>query len=161
MSAEFHILLLSALLLTSFPFAVDSGLRPKEICKVNLPEEPAGCLLWSAWYVPETGLLIAYSYSKTLLTHSLLRIGYFFFGYAFAYGDSQSCDANGDCTDTENGFIGTNYFALKDFDSNLYQVWYFQYVVGFCGPRQAELTPDGYTLTLRLACSLRFLQQPL
>ena len=33
-------------------------------------------------------------------------LGYYLFGYAFAYGDNQACDSEGVCSSVQNGFIG-------------------------------------------------------
>lgn len=56
-------------------------------------------------------------------------VGYFLFGWAFAYGDPQSCDSDGVCTNTGNPFIGSRQFGLKDLPETSYQTWYFQFVV--------------------------------
>ena len=56
-------------------------------------------------------------------------VGYFLFGWAFAYGDPQSCDADGVCTNEGNPFIGSQQFALKDLPETSYQTYYFQFVV--------------------------------
>ncbi|KAK9856422.1 hypothetical protein WJX84_011279 [Apatococcus fuscideae] len=55
-------------------------------------------------------------------------VGYFLFGWAFAYGDPQTCDDAGICTTTGNGFIGSRMFALSDIPEASYHVWYFQFV---------------------------------
>ena len=55
-------------------------------------------------------------------------LGYYFFGWAFAYGDKQTCDDSGICTSVENGFIGSTSFALKDVPATSYHTWFFQYV---------------------------------
>ena len=57
-------------------------------------------------------------------------LGYFLFGWAFAYGDPQTCDDAGVCTTTGNGFIGSKQFALSGIPETSYHVWYFQFVVG-------------------------------
>ena len=58
-------------------------------------------------------------------------VGYFLFGYAFAYGDPQSCDDTGTCSSTGNPFIGSKMFALHNLPETSYQTYYFQFVVGF------------------------------
>ena len=57
-------------------------------------------------------------------------VGYFLFGYAFAYGDPQSCDDSGTCSSTGNPFIGSKMFALHNLPETSYQTYYFQFVVG-------------------------------
>lgn len=66
---------------------------------------------------------------KNLMDVCAGGVGYFLFGYAFAYGDPQSCDEGGTCTSTGNPFIGSKLFALHDFPETSYQVYYFQFVV--------------------------------
>ena len=57
-------------------------------------------------------------------------IGYFLFGYAFAYGDKQTCDDSGaNCVSAGNPFIGSQLFGLHDLPETSYQVYYFQFVV--------------------------------
>lgn len=41
-----------------------------------------------------------------MLDASFGVLGYYFFGWAFAYGDHSVCDEAGNCTITQNGFIG-------------------------------------------------------
>ena len=55
-------------------------------------------------------------------------LGYYLFGWAFAYGENQSCDADGVCTDIQNGFIGSTQFAMHDLAATSYHTWFFQYV---------------------------------
>lgn len=55
-------------------------------------------------------------------------LGYYLFGWAFAYGENQSCDADGVCTDIQNGFIGSTQFAMHDLVATSYHTWFFQYV---------------------------------
>ena len=56
-------------------------------------------------------------------------VGYYLFGYAFAYGDPQSCDDSGVCVSTGNPFIGSKMFALHDLSEDSYHIYYFQFVV--------------------------------
>lgn len=65
---------------------------------------------------------------KNLMDVCAGGVGYFLFGWAFAYGDKQSCDADGVCTNIGNPFIGSQQFALKDLPETSYQTWYFQFV---------------------------------
>ena len=55
-------------------------------------------------------------------------LGYYLFGWAFAYGENKSCDADGVCTDIQNGFIGSTQFAMHDLLATSYHTWFFQYV---------------------------------
>lgn len=55
-------------------------------------------------------------------------LGYWLFGYAFAYGDNTTCDSEGVCTSVQNGFIGSLQFAMHDFPATSYHTWFFQYV---------------------------------
>lgn len=66
---------------------------------------------------------------KNLMDVCAGGVGYFLFGYAFAYGDPQSCDETGTCTSTGNPFIGSKMFALHNLPETSYQVYYFQFVV--------------------------------
>ena len=50
---------------------------------------------------------------------------YFFFGWAFAYGDKLDADGNS----INNAFIGTNNFAMSTTDESKYNTFLFQYVV--------------------------------
>lgn len=54
-------------------------------------------------------------------------LGYYLFGYAFAFGDNL----NGDGADTQNSFIGSRYFALSGLDHSSYYLWVFQWSVRF------------------------------
>ena len=54
---------------------------------------------------------------------------YFLVGWAFAYGDKQSCDADGVCANAGNPFIGTEGFAMFGTPSTSFATFYFQYVV--------------------------------
>ena len=56
-------------------------------------------------------------------------VGYYLFGYAFAYGDPQSCDSEGVCSSTGNPFIGSKMFALHSLSEDAYQTYFFQFVV--------------------------------
>lgn len=66
---------------------------------------------------------------KNLMDVCAGGVGYFLFGYAFAYGDPQSCDSSGVCSSTGNPFIGSQMFALHDLSEDSYQTYYFQFVV--------------------------------
>ena len=66
---------------------------------------------------------------KNLMDVCAGGVGYFLFGYAFAYGDPQSCDSAGICSSTGNPFIGSRMFALHDLPEDSYQTYYFQFVV--------------------------------
>ena len=66
---------------------------------------------------------------KNLMDVCAGGVGYFLFGYAFAYGDPQSCDSAGVCSSTGNPFIGSKMFALHDLSEDSYQTYYFQFVV--------------------------------
>lgn len=53
-------------------------------------------------------------------------MGYYLFGYAFAFGD------NADATEgytTQNRFIGSRYFALSGLPHSNYYLWVFQWSV--------------------------------
>ena len=52
-------------------------------------------------------------------------IGYYLFGYAFAWGDHASDDG----TTTQNRFIGSQYFALSGLPHTQYYLWVFQWSV--------------------------------
>lgn len=55
---------------------------------------------------------------KNLLDPCFAALGFWIFGYAFAYGAS----------DDPNGFIGDKLFALKDYEKDSgYEGWFFQY----------------------------------
>ena len=66
---------------------------------------------------------------KNLMDVCAGGVGYFLFGYAFAYGDPQSCNSAGVCSSTGNPFIGSKMFALHDLSEDSYQTYYFQFVV--------------------------------
>lgn len=68
---------------------------------------------------------------KNLMDVCAGGVGYFLFGYAFAYGDPQSCDETGTCTSTGNAFIGSKMFALHNLPETSYQTYYFQFVVSW------------------------------
>ena len=67
---------------------------------------------------------------KNLMDVCAGGVGYFLFGYAFAYGDPQTCDDNGVCSSAGNPFIGSKMFALHDLSEDSYHIYYFQFVVG-------------------------------
>lgn len=54
---------------------------------------------------------------------------YYLLGWAFAYGDKTSCDADGVCSSIGNPFIGTEWFAMSETPYTSYATFYFQYVV--------------------------------
>ena len=53
-------------------------------------------------------------------------IGYYLFGYAFAFGDAAN---NADGSTSQNRFIGSHYFALSGLDHANYYLWVFQWSV--------------------------------
>ena len=60
-------------------------------------------------------------------------VAYYLLGWAFAYGDKVSCDADDVCTSIGNPFIGTEWFAMSETPATSYATFYFQYVVSlFC-----------------------------
>lgn len=65
---------------------------------------------------------------KNVLDLSFGVLGYYFFGWAFAYGDNTSCDAEGNCVSTQNAFIGSTQFAMQNIPYSSYHTWFFQYV---------------------------------
>ncbi|KAK9810023.1 hypothetical protein WJX72_003542 [[Myrmecia] bisecta] len=65
---------------------------------------------------------------KNIMDAAFGAIGYYLFGWAFAYGDKMACDADGVCVNDGNPFIGTEWFALNDTLSTQYYTWFFQYV---------------------------------
>lgn len=65
---------------------------------------------------------------KNLMDVCAGGVGYFLFGYAFAYGDPQTCDEAGTCTSAGNPFIGSKTFALHNLPETSYQIYYFQFV---------------------------------
>lgn len=62
-------------------------------------------------------------------------LGFYFFGYAFAYGDELTAEADvpvpGFAAGTLNGnpFIGKMYFAMDKMLPTTYQNWVFQWTV--------------------------------
>lgn len=57
-------------------------------------------------------------------------LGWFFTGYAFAFGDNLTADG----TTAGNAFIGTNYFAMANLSPgannvNSYYLWFFEWAV--------------------------------
>lgn len=52
-------------------------------------------------------------------------LGFYLFGYAFAYGDEASEDA----LPAGNAFIGKNFFAMHMMSPNTYYTWVFQWTV--------------------------------
>jgi hypothetical protein len=55
-------------------------------------------------------------------------LGYYLFGWGFAYGDNTVCDEDGVCTSVQNPFIGSTQFAMHDLAATSYHTWFFQYV---------------------------------
>lgn len=53
-------------------------------------------------------------------------IGYYLFGYAFAFGDNAN---NADGSTSQNRFIGSRFFALSGLDHANYYLWVFQWSV--------------------------------
>ena len=69
-------------------------------------------------------------------------LGFYLFGYAFAYGDESTDDAY----PAGNGFIGKNFFALHNLGANKYYTWVFQWTVSLmscasAGPSLPLLCP--------------------
>lgn len=57
-------------------------------------------------------------------------LGWFFTGYAFAFGDNLTADGS----TAGNAFIGTNYFAMANLSPgannvNSYYLWFFEWAV--------------------------------
>jgi hypothetical protein len=71
-------------------------------------------------------------------------------GWAFAYGDKQSCDDSGTCVSVGNPFIGTTNFAMWPTQEASYATFYFQYVVRAPAPA-ASYTGSG-SLRLQGTC---------
>ena len=55
--------------------------------------------------------------------------GYYLFGYAFAWGDHSTENAEGNTVYTQNAFIGSQYFALHGLSHDDYYLWVFQWSV--------------------------------
>ena len=53
-------------------------------------------------------------------------LGYYLFGYAFAFGDHAD-DTDGHTT--QNRFIGSQYFAMSGLPHSNYYLWVFQWSV--------------------------------
>jgi Amt family ammonium transporter len=51
-------------------------------------------------------------------------VGFYLFGYAFAWGDHAN---NADGSTSQNRFIGSQYFALSGLPHNQYYLWVFQW----------------------------------
>ena len=56
-------------------------------------------------------------------------LGFYLFGYAFAYGDDSNTSAAGVVNPAGNAFIGKNYFALNTLPPGQYYTWLFQWSV--------------------------------
>ena len=54
-------------------------------------------------------------------------LGFYLFGYAFAFGDDMSADGSGN--PAGNSFIGKNYFAMDSLPPTRYYTWVFQWTV--------------------------------
>lgn len=52
-------------------------------------------------------------------------LGFYLFGYAFAFGDDMSADGSGN--PAGNSFIGKNYFAMDSLPPTKYYTWVFQW----------------------------------
>jgi Amt family ammonium transporter len=65
---------------------------------------------------------------KNIMDVAVGVVGYFLFGWAFAYGDNTVCDEAGVCTSVQNAFIGSTQFAMKDMPSTTFHTWFFQFV---------------------------------
>ncbi|KAK9803465.1 hypothetical protein WJX73_004901 [Symbiochloris irregularis] len=65
---------------------------------------------------------------KNIIDASAGGIGYWLFGWAFAYGDPFYVDDNGSTVYQSNAFIGSQQFAMSDFDQFNYYKWLFQFV---------------------------------
>lgn len=59
-------------------------------------------------------------------------LGYYLFGYAFAFGNHL----NEDGIDTQNSFIGSQYFAMSGLPHTSYYLWVFQWSVSLLMPRK-------------------------
>lgn len=55
-------------------------------------------------------------------------VGFYLFGYAFAWGDHAN---NADGSTSQNQFIGSQYFALSGLPHTQYYLWVFQWSVSF------------------------------
>lgn len=56
-------------------------------------------------------------------------LGFYLFGYAFAYGDASITTPDGLVNPAGNGFIGKYYFALHGLAPGQYYTWLFQWTV--------------------------------
>ena len=65
-------------------------------------------------------------------------LGFYLFGYAFAYGD----EAAEDSSPAGNGFIGKNFFAMHNMNPSTYYQWVFQWTVSLIScPTAGDLLP--------------------
>ena len=55
-------------------------------------------------------------------------IGYYLFGYAFAFGDTQTT-VDGSTVYSGNPFLGTNFFAMSGLPHDEWYLWVFQWSV--------------------------------
>ena len=53
-------------------------------------------------------------------------LGFYLFGFAFAYGDDASADGS---SPAGNAFIGKNFFAMDNMAPTTYYNWVFQWTV--------------------------------
>ena len=56
-------------------------------------------------------------------------LGFYLFGFAFAYGDDASADG---LNPAGNAFIGKNFFAMDNMAPTAYYNWVFQWTVSQC-----------------------------
>lgn len=66
---------------------------------------------------------------KNIMDAAFGGCAYYLLGWGFAYGDHQTCDDAGVCTDVNNAFIGSNNFAMSLTPDTNFATFYFQYVV--------------------------------
>ena len=55
-------------------------------------------------------------------------VAYYLFGYAFAFGDTQTV-VDGSITYSGNPFLGTNFFAMSGLPHDEWYLWLFQWSV--------------------------------
>jgi len=58
-------------------------------------------------------------------------LGFYLFGFAFAYGDDASADG---LNPAGNAFIGKNFFAMDNMAPTAYYNWVFQWTVSHVQP---------------------------
>eukprot|EP00899_Mesostigma_viride_P007403 jgi/Mesvir1/16664/Mv12274-RA.1 len=69
---------------------------------------------------------------KNILLYILLdatfgALGWYCFGYAFAYGDDTAHDADGNWINDGNGFIGSKFFGMRGLQLQKMYFWFFQF----------------------------------